>query len=96
MNQTNQRMWAASGPSSRRFNLHTRQGSEPGRNQGRNRARTGPEPSLPRCVGGSDEEVDDDSVTHVEAVLHGPEHTHTHTRSATRQPQSQAPPPDLM
>lgn len=31
----------------------------------------------PRCVGGSDEEVDDHSVAHVETLLHGPE---THTR----------------
>jgi len=34
----------------------------------------------PRRVGGGDEEVDDHAVTHVEALLHGPE-THTNRSS---------------
>ncbi len=29
--------------------------------------------NIPWCIRGSDKEVYDDSITHVEAVLHGPE-----------------------
>ncbi len=31
------------------------------------------EGNIPWCIRGSDKEVYDDSITHVEAVLHGPE-----------------------
>lgn len=68
MSHTNQRMWAASGPSSRRFNLNEDRRSPPRQETFRPRLLG----HLPRAVRGGDEEVDDHPVAHVEALLNGP------------------------